>query len=98
VIQVRHGKGDKYREAAIVGDETIRALKDWRAAAPSREFVFWALAKGDKLGEDKPMSLRAINKLVDETEKRSGITFKPHDLRRTLATDLLARGYSPADV
>ncbi|MDX1995685.1 MAG: site-specific integrase [bacterium] len=103
VIQVRHGKGDKAREVAVVGDEAVNALEQWQAAQTAaagagRVYVFCALAKGGKLAADQPMTARAINKLTDETAAATGVDFKPHDARRTLATDLLARGYSTADV
>jgi site-specific recombinase XerD len=103
VIQVRHGKGDKRREVAIVGDDPVSALSAWRSAQTAaaqrpREFVFCALRRGDHLAADKPMTVQAVNQIIEATSGASGVTFSPHDARRTLATDLLVKGASVADV
>jgi len=102
VITVRHGKGDKTRDAAIVEDDrntAVQTLKAWCDELPDdREFVFCSIAKGGKIGADKPMNVRAFNQLVDRTAQACGVQFTVHDARRSLGTDLLAQGFSTADV
>ncbi|GAB1422611.1 tyrosine recombinase XerC [Anaerolineales bacterium] len=101
IIRVQHGKGDKYREAAIVedrNDSAINALQVWQSACPNRNFIFCPVLKGDHLGKDHPIHVRALNQITEKTALLSGIEFKPHDARRTLGTDLLANGHSTADV
>lgn len=98
VIDIRHGKGDKQRYVAIVGDTAIDALKAWNQPARGREYVFCAVRKGDKLADDKPMGVRAVNQIIEKTSNATGIVFKTHDARRTLATDVLNNGGMVADV
>ncbi len=103
VIRVRHGKGDKQREVAIVEgteDIAVNALQVWCDVLDgTREFVFCPIAKGGKIGADKPMNVRVFNQIVEYTSQALGIPFTPHDARRTLGTDLLAQGKSSvADV
>lgn len=98
-IHIRHGKGDKARDAAIVGDESVEALRLWqRTQGSNRVYVFCPCVKGGTLGEDKPMSTNEIYKIVDITGGRSGVLFKPHDARRTLATELIDTGTAIPDV
>lgn len=105
-IHVRHGKGDKSRDIAIVEDSqntAVNALKNWKevlwkVAASERKYIFCPIAKGGKLGDDKPISVLAINQIIKKTSQLAGIEFTPHAARRTLATDLLSNGSSTADV
>jgi integrase len=94
VIKIRHGKGDKARDAALYGQEAIESLKVWQMEQPTGyKTVFVNLRKGDHFTEDKPMTTTSIWKVVDETAKQAGLGhIKPHDLRRTLATELLETG------
>lgn len=99
VVRIRHGKGDKARDAAIVGDDALDALRHWQlAAGMGREYVFCPLVKGGRLGADKPLSTNELYKVDRLTAQRSGVDFKPHDARRTLATELLALGTPTPDV
>src|SRR5258708_1081618 len=46
VVQIRHGKGDKSRIAAIAGHEAIAALPPWKTAlGQKREFVFFSFCQ-----------------------------------------------------
>lgn len=94
VIHVRHGKGDKMRDAALYGGEALDALKAWQMEQPmGYQFVFVGLRRGGHFTGDTAMSTTAIWQVVTETAKGAGIGHvKPHDLRRTLATELLETG------
>ncbi|MEL7435716.1 MAG: site-specific integrase [Chloroflexota bacterium] len=106
IIRVRHGKGDKYREVAMVAgrdDPAHTALSHWYTiqlanSSDKRDYIFCGLRKGGKLREDKPIHQRAVNQIIDETVKQSGIAFTTHDARRTLGTDLLGSNHPLADV
>lgn len=101
VIHVRHGKGDKSRDVSIVGEFAIEALSRWQrlqaARAGNRDIVFCAVLKGDKLGTDKPMNLRAINQIIEATGDNAGVKLTPHMFRRTWITEWLATGGSLRD-
>lgn len=94
IIHVRHGKGDKARDAALYGGEALEALKGWQMEQPTGyQTVFVNLRKGGTFTGDTAMSTTAVWKVVDETSDQAGIGHvKPHDLRRTLATELLETG------
>lgn len=104
LITVRHGKGDQRREVAIVDnqdDTAVRALRTWQQAQSAhgaRHYVFCGVTRGEHLRADKPLHVRAINQIVEETSAHSGIAFTPHDARRTLGTDLLTSSYPVSDV
>lgn len=106
IIRVRHGKGDKYREVAMVtgrDDPAHTALTDWYTiqiahSSDERDYIFCGLRKGGKLREDTPINERAVNQVIEETAKSSGIDFSTHDARRTLGTDLLGSNHPLADI
>lgn len=98
VVTVRHGKGDKQREVPLAGEYALDALKRWKTVSEGRKYVFCAVNKGDNLGADVPITGTDIYRIVKATEQRSGIEFKPHDLRRTLITEALATGTPLATV
>ncbi|MEM9955459.1 MAG: site-specific integrase [Chloroflexota bacterium] len=106
IIRVRHGKGDKYREVAMVAgcdDPAHTALSHWRTIqfanfSEEREYIFCGMRKGGKLRADKPIHQRAVNQVIDATVKQCGIEFTTHDARRTLGTDLLESNQPLADV
>lgn len=106
IIRVRHGKGDTYREVAMVAgrdDPAHSALTHWHIiqiaqSKQDREYIFCGLRKGGKLREDMPIHQRAVNQIIEQTAKLSGIDFTTHDARRTLGTDLLGSSNPLADV
>jgi integrase/recombinase XerD len=98
VLKIRHGKGDKARDAALMGNSAIDALKDWRATqGDGRTYVFCPTRRWDKLGPDKPMPDTDVYRVIQDTHASTGIAFSPHDARRTLLTEFLATGGALAD-
>lgn len=103
-IHVAAGKGDKEREVTIVSDNAIDDLRRWQTAQTAanndnaREYVFCALRRGGHLDADKPIHPDVVRQVTERTSAKSGVLFKPHDARRTLATDLLANNSPIADV
>lgn len=104
ILTVQHGKGDKAREAAIVGDYALQAVAAWRDAQTTandgspRQYLFSHINKGGKMDADQPLSADAIWRVVKQTGEVIGIDFAPHDARRTLATDALSNGTPVPDV
>lgn len=100
VLHVAHGKGDKVRDAALFGQAGVDALNTWHMAQPSgREYVFCSVSQTDSIGPDTLLDTSNAFRIVQETGRRAGLEhFSPHDARRTLLTELLARGASLADV
>lgn len=96
VITVAHGKGDKTRQAAIYGETgaALDALRAWQLVQPSGyAHVFTAVLKSGKVGPDAPLTTTALYNVVRDTADRAGIgKIAPHDLRRTLITELVATG------
>lgn len=94
IIHIRHGKGDKARDAAILGDVAIDSLLAWRTTqGEAYTHVFTGVYKGGKLRADKPMSTDAIEDVINSTSILAGLDkVKPHDLRRTLITEMLTTG------
>lgn len=87
-LYVRSGKGDKARDVAIVGRLAVAALKEWqRLQGAGREYAFCPVYKGDSVGRDAPLSGQDVYNVVREIARRSGVVFKPHDLRRTFITE-----------
>lgn len=98
VLLIRHGKGNKERHAALFGDESIRALDHWQAVqGVGREMVFSPLTN-NTIGKDEPISADNLYRIVQQTALKAGVEFKPHDARRTLATELLAMGLPVSEV
>jgi len=105
-VIIRHGKGDKRREVAVVegnNDVALHALLFWREQQSlhseyERDYIFCAINKGDNMQSDQPITALAINQIIKKTIAETGIEFTPHDARRTLGTDLLTNGFSTSDV
>jgi len=100
IVHIEHGKGDKERRAAMFGDTALKALKAWQLAQPrGYRHVFVGLRKGGHFSGDNPMTATAIYNVVRDTASRAGIgELAPHDLRRTLITELIAQGTPIPDV
>lgn len=94
VITVRHGKGDKAREVAIYSQAALEALRAWQMEQPrGYETVITRVRRGGVHEADQPVDTTTIWRVVSDTAEAAGIGhLKPHDLRRTLATELLATG------
>lgn len=94
LIRIRHGKGDKSREAPVYGERALDALRALQMALPGGfQYVFCPLTtRGDGVRADRPIAGGDIYRVVVETERRTGVEFRPHDLRRTFVTSALASG------
>lgn len=100
VIKVEHGKGDKPRDPAVFSGAALDALKAWQMEQPlGYRHVFVGLRRGGTFTGDKPLDTSAIWRVVTAAAEAAGIGhLAPHDLRRTLATELIATGMSIPDV
>ncbi|MBL8165864.1 MAG: site-specific integrase [Anaerolineae bacterium] len=95
---IRHGKGDKQREVAIVGDFAIEALREWRILqGGDYSYVFTPMDKG-RIESDVPVSTDTYLGAVKAVSASIGVNFATHDFRRTLITELLRLGFSIRDV
>ena len=89
VVSVWHGKGDKAREVAIVGDNAVEALLAWlERQGADRELVFCSVGQGGQLGAVRPITGTDVYRVVKATESRSGVAFRPHDQGLMPDTDL----------
>lgn len=92
-LRVRAAKGHKDYLAHVPQDGASRALDDWLSvrgyeAGP----LFWPVNKGGRL-TPRRLSSQAIYNLLSKRGVEAGVNhFSPHDLRRTLAGDLLDAG------
>lgn len=100
VVRVRHGKGDKAREAAIAGDAALDALRVWQMRQPvGREYVFCPVkADGSVRDGDRPLTGTDVYRIMTATGTLAGVEFSPHDLRRTFITEALHGGAAVAEV
>lgn len=91
-LTVRGGKGNKDR-IAYAQDGAARALSAWlsmrgQEAGP----LFLPIAKGGRI-EDRRLTDQAVRKMLLKRAGAAGVAaFSPHDLRRTMISDLLDAG------
>lgn len=97
MVRVIRGKGGKDREPSIIFGEAVEALLEWAAYNPG-EYIFRPMNNRCELTQDKPMGKDNLYRVIKQTETLSGVTLTPHVLRRTIATFLINRGASIADV
>ncbi len=99
IAVIRHGKGDKRREVAIVGEYAINALKSWQSAQGcQKQYVFCPLDNLGRMTDDIPMSPENLYRIIRQVSKATGIDLSPHGCRRTHGTDLFRNGSSMPDV
>jgi len=84
---IHDGKGRKGR-VVYVSDDALLALDDYLAVRPaaSTQRVF-LVEKGSF--RDKPLSTRGIQKRMEYYAKKTGLRVSCHDLRHTMATQML---------
>jgi integrase len=94
------GKGGKHADVGLA-QELVQELTKWRALVPDAKYVIpairsrWASEgqEGDLWVEDRQITSQAVRKAVRRSGERAGIScLRPHDLRRSLAGMLDARG------
>lgn len=86
------GKGSKVRRLYLVNG-TKRAVDAWlaiRGTVPGP--VFCRIGKGDRLHQDQRLTAQAVWHVLEHRGQVAGVQVRPHDLRRTCLTMLLAGG------
>jgi site-specific recombinase XerD len=89
-ILIREGKGRKDR-VTYISQDALKALVDYIKCRPSSnsKHVF-LVEKGPCRGE--PLSVRGIQKRMEHYARRSRLKISSHQLRHTMATELLNAG------
>lgn len=97
-LMIRQGKGRKDRICYILGG-AARILGDWLAVrGPEPGPLFYATTKGGALVERR-LSDQAIALILDKRARAARVQpFTPHDLRRTMISQLLDAGADLASV
>jgi site-specific recombinase XerD len=89
-IIVKSGKGGKGR-ITYISNDAADALADYlHVRLPTREPKVFLVEKGIYKG--KPLSVRGIQKRMEYYAKKSGVAISCHQLRHTMATQLLNAG------
>ena len=86
-IMVRGGKGSKDRVVYISNDAASALAAYLRKRKVTREQKVFLVEKGVHRG--RPLSVRGIQKRIEYYSKKSGIQASCHQLRHTMATQLL---------
>ena len=89
-IVVRGGKGGKDRTTYFNSDAGSALAAYLRVRPPTRELKIFLVEKGAYKG--KPLSVRGIQKRMEYYAKKSNIQVTCHQLRHTMATQLLNNG------
>jgi len=89
-IVVRVGKGGKDRTTYFNSDAGSALAAYLRIRPPTREQKIFLVEKGTYKGE--PLSVRGIQKRIEYYSKKSGVQITCHQLRHTMATQLLNSG------
>jgi len=89
-IVVRRGKGAKDRVAYISNDAADALAAYLQVRKPTRVRKIFQVEKGTHKG--KPISVRGIQKRIEYYSKKSGVSISCHNLRHTMATQLLNAG------
>lgn len=92
-LHIRAAKGQNDYLAHIAQDGAQRALADWLVVRGEETGpLFWPVNKGDRM-VNRRLSSQAIYNVLRKRAEQAGVDhFSPHDLRRTLAGDLLDAG------
>lgn len=89
-IMVRCGKGAKDRATYISSDAADALAAYLLVRPPTREQKIFLVEKGSFKG--RPISVRGIQKRIEYYSKKSGVSISCHQLRHTMATQLLNAG------
>jgi site-specific recombinase XerD len=92
-LRVRNAKRNKEYLAYMAQDGAKRALADWLAVRGDEPGpLFWPINKVGNMAHRR-LSTQAIYNVLLKRAREAGVDhFSPHDLRRTLAGDLLDAG------
>jgi site-specific recombinase XerD len=91
-ILVQEGKGRKGR-VVYMSKDVLRAFVDYVECRPSsKDKHVFLVEKGTFRG--KPLSVRSIQKSFQHYSRKSGIKASAHQLRHTMATEMLNAGAS----
>jgi site-specific recombinase XerD len=86
-IYIYNGKGSKDR-VVYISDDSLEALNNYlKVRAPKRAEKVFLVEKGPYKG--KPISVRGIQKRMESYAKKAGLKVSCHQLRHTMATQLL---------
>lgn len=91
-LKVWHGKGDKEREIAIIGDFALKFLNPWLEVIGKDRIYLFPIASKNKIGTDKKPSEKSIYRAVKRIEKLTGLKMYTHRWREALATGLAQNG------
>jgi len=86
-IYVHNGKGGKDRVVYISNDAHAALVEYLRVRLSSKAKRLFLVKKGPY--RDKPISVRGIQKRIEHYAKKTGLTVSCHQLRHTMATQLL---------
>jgi site-specific recombinase XerD len=89
-IIIRAGKGSKGRMVYISTDAHAAIMEYLRTRQAGRTKALFLVEKGSLKG--KPISVRGIQKKMELYSKRAGLRTSCHELRHTMATQLLNAG------
>lgn len=90
MIHVKNGKGNKDRIVFMSNDALIDLIAYLEKRSASREKKLFLVEKGTCRG--KPISVRGIQKRMEDYAKKAGLKISCHHLRHTMATQLLNAG------
>jgi integrase/recombinase XerC len=92
-LRVRKAKRDREYLVYVAQDGAQRALADWLAVRGDEPGpLFWPINRGGGLINRRLSAQAVYNMLIRRAEQAGIAHFSPHDLRRTLAGDLLDAG------
>jgi integrase/recombinase XerD len=88
VLRVRHGKGDRAREAKLSQGLYASLRQYWAAERPPRPYLFASRLTG------RPPQAETVRRALELAAEQAGITKRvtPHVLRHSYATHLLEAG------
>lgn len=94
LLEVVDGKG-RYNETEVIpilGDEALEDIEYWvrimQKELPGFEWLFPRMRRGNSLVAS-PLTSQGLYEICLRTSNETGIWFRPHDTRRTLATHLM---------